>query len=128
MKRARTDVVWILAGIFGVSLLCSSASAQTANGRSGGTVSDESGAVIGGAGVTVTDNDRGLARNLTTDEAGAYSAPNLLPGTYTVRVVFPGFQAWVRANIRLEVGRDLSVDATLAPGAQTETVNITEEV
>ena len=60
MKRARTDVVWILAGIFGVSLLCSSASAQTANGRIGGTVSDQSGAVIGGAGVARQLGRKGL--------------------------------------------------------------------
>src|SRR5262249_19501048 len=63
-----------------------------------------------------------------TDEGGAYLAPNLLPGTYTVRVMFPGFQTWLRENVRLEVGQDVVIDVVLSPGAQAETVTITEEV
>src|SRR2546427_856315 len=101
---------------------------QTANGRISGTVKDQTGALIPGAEVTVTDTARGVSRNLTTGEAGAYLAPNLLPSTYTVRSTFVGFQGWQRENIRLEVGQDLTIDVVLLPGAQTETVSITAEV
>src|SRR5437867_7503987 len=111
-------LLWCAAPIFG----------QTANGRISGTVKDQTGALIPGAAVTVADAARGVARNLTTGETGAYLAPNLLPSTYTVRATFPGFQAWQRENIRLEVGQDVTIDAVLLPGAQTETVSITEEV
>src|SRR5439155_3135551 len=86
-----------------VLLFCSSMFGQTANGRISGTVKDQSGALIPGAAVTVTDKARGVARNLIGDGAGAYLAPNLLPSTYTVRATFAGFQTWLRENIRLEV-------------------------
>src|SRR2546422_5310355 len=114
--------------VLSMLLFWSSTFAQTANGRISGTVKDASGALIPGAVVTVTDTPRGVSRNLATGEAGAYLATNLLPSTYTVRVTFPGFQTWVRENIRLEVGQDLAIDIVLVPGAQTETVTITEEV
>ncbi len=102
--------------------------AQTANGRISGVVRDQTGGTVAGAMVTVTDVARGLTRNLTTDDAGAYLAPNLLPGSYAVRVTFTGFQAWERSNILLEVGQELLVDAVLLPGAQTQTVTVTEEL
>src|SRR6266850_1967666 len=124
----RGSVLRILAAALGVLLFCSSMFGQTSNGRISGTVKDQTGALIPGAEVTVTDTARGLARNLTTGEAGAYLAPNLLPSTYTVRSTFPGFQSWQRENVRLEVGQDLTIDVVLLPGAQTETVSITEEV
>jgi Carboxypeptidase regulatory-like domain len=118
--------VWVL--VVSVVFFCSSAFAQTANGRISGAVKDGTGGLIPGAPVTVTDTARNIARNLTTDEGGAYLAPNLLPGTYTVRVMFPGFQTWLRENVRLEVGQDVVIDVVLSPGAQAETVTITEEV
>src|SRR5881397_1730511 len=111
-----------------VLLFSSSIFGQTANGRISGTVKDQTGALIPGAEVTVTDTARGVIRTLATGEAGAYLAPNLLPSTYTIRAAFPGFQTWQRENIRLEVGQDLAIDAVLLPGAQSETVSITEEV
>ena len=121
-------VIGVLVVGLGVLLFCSSMFGQTANGRISGTVKDQGGGLIPGAAVTVTDTARGVARNLTTDEAGAYLAPNLLPSTYTVRATFAGFQTWLRENIRLEVGQDLAIDVVLLPGAQTQTVTIIEEV
>ena len=114
--------------VIGVLLLSFPAFSQNANGRIGGAVKDPTGGALVGAAVTVTDVARGLVRNLTTDDAGIYSAPNLLPGNYTVHVTFTGFQAFERQNIVLEVGADLAIDATLQPGAQTQTVTVTEEL
>src|SRR5438094_1460143 len=137
MREARSEasafcghrrVIRVLVAALGVLLFCSSMFGQTANGRISGTVKDQGGGLIPGAAVTVTDTARGVARNLTTDEAGAYLAPNLLPSTYTVRATFAGFQTWLRENIRLEVGQDLAIDVVLLPGAQTQTVTIIEEV
>ena len=50
------------------------------------------GGVIAGATVTVTDVNRGVSRALTTDQAGQYVAPDLLPGTYTIRGEAKGFK------------------------------------
>jgi hypothetical protein len=51
--------------------------AQGNLGRILGTVTDQTGGVVAGATVTVLDVERGTARTLTTDQAGAYNAPNL---------------------------------------------------
>ena len=99
---------------------------QTSTGRILGVVKDQSGGIVVGAAVTVTDVARGVARNLTTDAAGEYLATNLTPGTYNVRAMYAGFQAWERSGILLEVGQDIAVDIVLQPGAQTQIVTVTE--
>jgi len=100
---------------------------QGNTGRILGSVTDATGAVIGGVRVTVTDVDRGTSRVLVTDEAGAYNAPSLPPGTYRVGAELTGFKTVERPNIVLEVGRELKVDFTLEPGAISEKVTVTDE-
>jgi opacity protein-like surface antigen len=100
---------------------------QANTGRISGTVIDKSGASILGATVTVTDVERGTPRVVTTDTAGAYNVPSLLPGTYRIRVEYMGFQPIERPNIVLEVGRELRADFTLEPGEQTRTITVTAE-
>ncbi len=68
-------------------------------GRILGTITDPTGGVIAGAAVTVTDTQRNVSRSLTTDDAGEYNAPNLLPGTYLVRAESAGFKVVQRQNI-----------------------------
>src|SRR6202049_4949942 len=72
-------------------------------GRILGAVTDQTGGAMAGATVTVLDVDRGTSRILTTDQAGEYNAPNLTPGTYTVRAEAIGFKTAENANILLEV-------------------------
>jgi hypothetical protein len=91
-----------------------------------GIVADQSGGVIPGATVTILDTQRGVARTLTTDEAGEYNAPTLIPGTYTVRVEAKGFKKLERQNVVLEVGQEVRVDATVQPGERTEIITVTE--
>jgi len=125
---ARRRVFKFLAVAAAMFLLCAPMYSQTANGRISGTVKDQSGALIPGAGVTVLDVARGVARNLTADEAGVYSAPNLIPGTYTIRAEFAGFRAFQRENVRLEVAQEINVDIVLQPGQQNETITVIAEV
>ena len=99
---------------------------QGSNGRILGAVTDQSGGVIAGSTVTIIDKDRGVARTLTTDSSGEYNAPQLLPGTYTVRADANGFKRLDRENVVLEVGHEVRVDLTLQPGTQTQTVTVTE--
>jgi hypothetical protein len=112
----------------GVLLISLALFAQGNFGRILGTVTDQSGAVMAGATVTVIDTQRGVTRTLTTDPAGEYNAPTLIPGTYTVRVEAKGFQTVNRENIVLEVGKEIRVDLTPRPGEQTQTVTITEAI
>jgi hypothetical protein len=97
-------------------------------GRILGTITDQSGGVMAGATVTILDVQRGISRALTADGAGEYNAPNLTPGTYTVRAEAKGFKTAERSGILLEVGKDIRVDLTLQPGEQTEKITVTESL
>jgi hypothetical protein len=96
-------------------------------GRILGAITDQSGGVIAGSTVTIRDMQRGTSRTLTTDESGLYAAPNLLPGTYSVRAEAKGFQAIERSGLLLEVGQDLRIDLAVKPGEQTQTVIVSGE-
>src|SRR5690349_19720576 len=114
------------ATILGVLVFSFALFAQANFGRILGTVTDQTGAVLAGATVSVIDTERGLARTLTTDLAGEYNAPTLTPGTYTVRVEANGFKTLDRQNVALEVGKEVRVDLTPQPGSQTQTVTVAE--
>jgi len=107
---------------------CSQLFAQGNAGRILGSVTDQSGGAVVGATVNIVDTQRNLTRNVTTDGAGEYNAPNLLPGSYTISVVFQGFKTAVRSGVTLEVNQDLRVDLTMQPGEQTEKVTVTGEI
>jgi hypothetical protein len=118
----------LLCCLLGVLLLSPPAFSQGSTGRILGTVTDTSGGVVAGATVTVVDTDRGTTRTLTTDDAGAYNAPNLTPGTYTVRAEAKGFKRLERQNVVVEVGHEIRVDLTVQPGELGQTVTVTESV
>jgi hypothetical protein len=113
----------------GLMLLLASVSlfSQGSQGSISGTVTDQSGAAIAGAKVTITDQQRNVSRALMTDSSGSYAAPNLIPSTYSVRVEFPGFKNADRRDLLLEVGQELRADVSMQTGDQTETVTVTEE-
>ena len=113
---------------FGVLLLGVPAFAQLNLGSITGTVTDASGGVIAGATLTVTDVERGVSRTLTTDSVGEYTATSLTPGSYSVRAEFKGFQALNRTGISVGVGQAVRVDIAMQPGAQTQSVTVTEAV
>ncbi len=100
--------------------------AQVNTGRVSGQITDQTAGAVSGAKVTVIDVARGDNRVLAADAAGEYAAPNLLPGIYTVRAEFMGFETVNRENVQVTAGSDVRVDITLQPGATTQTVTVTE--
>jgi hypothetical protein len=88
MKSCRSGLILTVLVAAWSSLL----SAQTYQGRILGSVTDSSGAVVGGAKVTVTNTATGVSRTLTANGVGDYNAPNLEPGPYTVTAEAPQFQ------------------------------------
>jgi hypothetical protein len=101
---------------------------QTTMGRVLGSISDQTGAAVAGATITITDIQRGTTRTASTDSSGDYNAPELQPGIYKVRVEARGFKTVERINISVEVGQDVRVDVSLPPGQVSETVVVTDEV
>jgi len=122
MRRLRMLLSILLTLIFSVSGF-----AQTYQGRMLGTVTDESGAVVRGAHVTITNVETGLVRPLDTNESGDYVAPNLPPGLYSISVEAAGFKRVERTQIRVEVAKDAHIDITLLAGAPSESVTVTQE-
>src|SRR6202790_845410 len=125
--RARTVFRYFSAAIL-VTLICSPVFAQGNLGRILGTITDASGGSVSGATVTIIDVQRGASRTLTTDPAGQYVAPDLVPGTYTVRAEAKGFSTIEHTGLLLEVGKDIRVDLTVQPGEQSQTVTVTGEL
>ena len=122
----RKRIALILVAGLATFVCCLPSWSQGTTGRILGVVRDPSGAVVAGANVTVLDVTRGVARTLVTDSGGEYVASNLLPGQYRLTVQASGFAGFDRQNIAVVVGQDVRVDASLAVGAQTQTVTVTE--
>ncbi len=121
-------VIQLLGCMFVLLVLCVPAFSQGGFGRITGLVTDQSGGVIAGATVTIIDKDRGVARTLTTDDAGEYNAPNLTPSTYVIRVEAKGFERLERQNVDVGVGKEVRVDLTPIPGTTSQTVTVTESI
>src|SRR3974377_517907 len=126
LELARLFRIGRICGLFLAGILASmhAFGQGGSNGRILGEVTDQSGGVVHGATVSVIDNQRGTTRTLTTDDAGAYNAPELLPGTYVVRAQFAGFKETERQNIVVEVAKEYRVDLVLEPGGSSEKVTV----
>ncbi len=99
--------------------------AQQVTGSIAGTVKDQSGAVVPGAKVTITDTDKKIiVRTVTTGDSGAFSAPGLPVGHYSVAVEASNFQKYVQTGIVLNVNDKLTVSPQLKVGSPQETVSV----
>ncbi|MGH9534317.1 MAG: carboxypeptidase regulatory-like domain-containing protein [Terriglobales bacterium] len=116
---------WMAAAVALALALALPAAAQNIYGTISGTVTDPSGAVIPGAAVVLRNNATGATRTVKTDPQGAYSAPLLPEGTYTVTVRAHGFQTRAVRQVVLNVGQHRALNTTLQPGAVTQTVTVT---
>ena len=104
--------VWILIVLL-FTLGGSAAFAQFLSGIDG-TVKDQSGALIAGAKVTVTDTRLGVERSITTSDAGYFRIDSIAASTYKVQIQMTGFKTWEQKDLVVEVG----VIQTIAPVLQ----------
>jgi hypothetical protein len=113
-----------------ILLLCSSASlpAQTAAGVAGisGTLRDPSGSPVPNAKVTISSESQGDIRSLTSNDAGVFSAPALVPGSgYRVAVTASGFAVWEVKDMDLPVGRNVDLNVKLQVATANNSVEVT---
>jgi len=111
----------------GVVWFVNFAVAQVSTGTISGVVRDETGGVIPGAVVRVSNVETGIARNVSTNAQGRYTAPSLTVGDYELQAEAAGFRVEVRRGIRLTVGRQAVVDFALQVGSVAESVEVTGE-
>ena len=117
--------------LLALAVMCGTAvdlHSQVAGASISGTVTDSSGKVVTNAFVSISNVDTGINREVTTNDEGFYSAPNLLPGTYQVKFSAHGFKGEVKRNITLTVGGSVSLDQALRVGSITESVTVQSEV
>jgi Carboxypeptidase regulatory-like domain len=116
--RRRTGLVCVTIFVLSVA----PALAQFDRAQIAGVVKDQSGGVIPGATVTVTNVDSRLPRTVVTDGTGFYILTALAPGAYDIEVELPGFKKWTQTGVRLDAAAKLTVDVTLATGVISEAV------
>ncbi len=113
----------------GLWLLCSwslpaAAVAQIGGGALGGEVSDQNGAVVPGATVTVTATGTNQSRVAITDGDGRYVVPGLPSGVYQVRVELTGFRPVSREAVGIATGETIRLDFQLEVGELTEAITV----
>jgi len=125
MKRS----VWISVAVF--SLLCSlwvpSALGQAVYGSILGTVTDPTGAAVGGAKVTVTSQSKNTSVETTTNDSGNYSVTHLIPDTYAIRIEGTGFKTLQFKDIVVNADTGSDVNAQFQVGSASEQVEVTAE-
>jgi Carboxypeptidase regulatory-like domain len=99
--------------------------AQVDTGSISGTVEDQSGGVIPGAKVTLTNEGTNATLSVTTGPAGNYTFNPVRIGSYTLSATFEGFQTTTQKGVVVNVRADVVIDFKLAPGAVTQTVEVT---
>ena len=122
MQSARLALA-VLVG-FAVVLAVPTAGAQTNYGTVVGTVTDNTGAQIPGAQVTLKNTGTNAILTTKSGNGGTYSFFNLVPGTYSVAVVNPGFKGFTQTQVDVTIGGTARVDASLAAGNVSETVTV----
>ena len=113
----------LIAGLTVCSLSAGLAWAQ-ATAQIAGTVRDQSGAVLPGVEITVTQTETGVMRNAVTNETGTYIFPNLPIGPYKLEAALGGFRTFVQTGIVLEVNGAPVVNPILEVGQVSEQVEV----
>jgi hypothetical protein len=116
-----------IGGALLVVLMASNFAYAQATAAINGRVTDQAGAVLPGANVTVTNAATGVSRETVANAEGLYTVPALTAGTYNVKAQLTGFTAFVRNNVELPTGSTLSVDAQLGLANIQESVTVTAQ-
>src|SRR5216117_1097830 len=109
--------------LFILSLSCATLFAQ-ATAQISGTAKDQSGAVLPGVEIKVTQTETGVSRDTVTNETGSYVLPNLPLGPYKLEASLPGFRTYSQTGIVLQVDSNPVINVTLAVGQVAETVEV----
>ena len=102
-----------------------SAAAQGTTGSITGTVTDETGAAVPGATVTVTQTSTNDVHTTATSDSGFYTVPQLPPGKYRVSLEKGGFNRFEQSDITLTINQTAQINAQLRVGSAQEAVTVT---
>ncbi len=117
--------MWGLCAVLSIIFFAAHVFAQSDVGTISGFVRDQSGAGVPNAQVTVLNESTTESHTAISDSQGRYTLTNLRPALYTVSVEAQGFKKYTSAHNKLNASTALSLDAELAVGAASETVQVT---
>jgi hypothetical protein len=100
---------------------------QSTGGRILGRVSDATGAVLPGAGVTLVSDATGVSRTTKANDSGDYVFPEVPVGSYHVEVDLTGFKKDVRHGITVDLNQVITLNLIMQIGQAQETVEVTSE-
>lgn len=92
-----------------------------------GIVTDQAGAVIPAAKVTITSQSTGVTSAITSDSQGYFTSAPINPGTYSVMATASGFQSQTQAGIILRVQDRLNLSFRMAVGQTSQSVMVTNQ-
>jgi len=121
--RLHLLLAFLLIGSFQMAWVAP-AKAQVSGATLSGLVTDEQGGPVANATISIKNAGTGVAREVTSNTDGIYSAPNLLPGEYEVTVTATGFQTLTEKGITLTVGGQQSLNLVMKVGALSQTVEV----
>ena len=128
-RLSEFSVVSFLAMLLVIFVAVPRAQAQsTTDGAIGGTVTDQSGAVVPNAVVRSRNLGTASSSSGVTDGSGRYLLTHLQPGLYSLEISGTGFGVFKATNITVEVGRVTTIDTTLSVKALAETIEATAEL
>ncbi|MDQ6663075.1 MAG: carboxypeptidase-like regulatory domain-containing protein, partial [Acidobacteriota bacterium] len=112
--------------IVSLFFLVITATAQDYRGRIEGIVTDQTKSVIADAAVTLLNVNTGIKTVRKTSDTGLYLFDLVDPGTYSVTIEATGFGVFVQENIVVQTRGDVTVNATLTPGAVRQNITVNE--
>ncbi|MFN2491655.1 MAG: TonB-dependent receptor domain-containing protein [Pyrinomonadaceae bacterium] len=98
--------------------------AQSINGRIVGTVTDQNGAVVPKASVSVTNEGTSAQRTIEADDSGTYVVPELPVGLYSISVAAANFAPANRPHVKVDVGAETRVDVAMSLQGATAEVTV----
>ena len=104
-------------------LACAGLFAQ-ANSEVTGIVTDQTGAVVGGAKIVLSDPATGATKATVSDGTGLYDIPGLNAANYNMKVTAKGFETYAQTGVVVDISRTFRVDVRLTIGAETQTVTV----
>jgi hypothetical protein len=129
MRNTAYRGLWLWGCMVFISLFISEvrSPAQTITGSVRGTVTEQSGAVVVGAAIQITNVNTGVVTNSVSDSAGVYSVQFLPVGIYKLNVTAPGFSASQIGPFDLQIDQTISFTVKLNVGETTTSVKVNAE-
>src|SRR3984893_6077492 len=123
MRRVKERILFLLIAV----LLIAAGAQEEVTGKITGLVTDQSGSVIAGAAVVVTNMATGLKHNTKTDQDGVFTFPVLPVGQYEMEVTSDGFKDYRKTGLVIDIDSALVADVTLQVKQQDQSVVVTED-